>query len=241
MQLWRWLGVALVMTLGAARADTMADLIRSHIEAIGGRERIAALKTMHVVGHVNTGGRTQKFDLLARRPNSIRVTTTAEGRTLIQGCDGTIAWRLEPNQSPKPYLMQGMEATDFMGEAEFDDQLVDPEARGYQLDYAGEVTYQGHRAYKILVTTLRLKPYFLILDAETYFIVAQVARQTDSSGQTLNKETRYSDFAPLDGVLLPRRFTVYLGDQQQSETVLETMEANVAIKPGTFALPGAAR
>ncbi|MBS0632934.1 MAG: hypothetical protein JSS11_13545 [Verrucomicrobia bacterium] len=241
MQLWRWLGVALVMTLGAARADTMADLIRSHIEAIGGRERITALKTMHVVGHVTTEGRTQKFDLLARRPNSIRVTTTAEGRTLIQGCDGTVAWRLQPDQSPQAHRMQGMEATDFMGEAEFDDQLVDPESRGYQLDYAGEVTYQGHKAYKVLVTTLRLKPYFLILDAETYFIVAQVARQTDASGQTLTKETRYSDFAPLDGVLLPRRFTVYLGERQQSETVLETMEANVVIKPGTFALPDTAR
>lgn len=239
MRFWRQLGVAVVLTLSVARADTVADLVRSHLDALGGRERLTALKTMRVIGHVNTGGKVQKFELLARRPNSIRVTTTAEGRTLIQGCDGTVAWRLEPEKSPRAYRMQGTEEKDFKGESEFDDQLVDPEARGFQLDYAGEVTYQGHKAYKLLVTKLWQKPYFLILDAETFFIVAQVEDQTTASGQSVTKETRYGDFAPLDGVLLPRRFTVYADDRLVSETVLETMEANVTIPPGTFTLPGA--
>lgn len=238
MHFWRWLGWALLLTSATAQADTVADLVRGHIEAIGGRERIAANKTMRAAGHVSTAGRVLKFELLAQRPNHIRVTTTGDGRTLIQGYDGAAPpWRLEPDKSPVAQRMDNIEAVDFIAEAEFDDQLVDPEKRGYALDYAGEMNYEGRKVHKLLVTTLRQKSYFLLLDAETCLIVAQLVQRDLPSGRTVTMETRYDDFTPLEGVLLPRRIGIYAEGKLLHETVLETWEANVAIKPGTFTMP----
>lgn len=242
MRFWQWLGWAFLLTAATARADTVADLVRSHIEAIGGRERIAANKTMRATGHVSTEGKVLKFELLAERPNSIRVTTTAEGRTLIQGYDGvTPPWRLDPENSPVAQRMDNIEAIDFIAESEFDDQLVDPQQRGYELDYAGEMQYEGRKVHKLLVTTLRQKSYFLLLDAETYLIVAQLAQRELPSGRKVTMETRYDDFTSLEGVLLPRRIGMYAEGKLLHETVLETVEANVAIKPGTFAMPESGR
>ena len=125
MRFWRQLSVILFLTVVGARADTVADLVRSHTQAIGGRERLMALKAMRATGQVNVDGRVLRFELLAQRPKSVRVTTMSDGRTLIQGCDGvTPPWRLEPEKSPIAQRLTGLEAVEFMADGEFDDQFT---------------------------------------------------------------------------------------------------------------------
>ncbi len=241
MHVWQRLGLALILALTVvARADYVGDLARIHVEAIGGRERLAGLKALRAVGHVDVEGRVLRFELLAQRPNRVRVTTTGDGLTLIQGTDGTTApWRLEPEKSPVPQRMGAAVAAHFMADAEFDDQLVDPTARGYQVEYAGETTFLERRTLKLLVIQPKQKHFFLLLDAETYFIVARLLTRTLPSGREVTIETRYSDFMPLKGILLAHRIGTYAEGHLLQETVLETLEANPPLDGAIFAIPAA--
>lgn len=241
MHVWRTLGLTAIFSLTvAARADYAENLARIHVEAIGGRELLAGLKTLRAAGHVKADGRTLRFEMLAGRPNRVRVTTTDGGRTLIQGTDGsTVPWRLEPEKSPVPQRMGAAAAAEFMEDAEFDDQLVDPAGRGYQVDFAGETTHAGRRALKLLVTPWKQKPCMLLLDAETYFIVARMVTRPLPSGREVTIETRYSDFMPVNGIVLAHRIETYAEGHLLHDTVLETMETNPPIDGAVFAMPAA--
>lgn len=68
--------------LPGARADRIAEIMEIHVAAIGGRERIEALRSFRAEGHVlSATGAQVKFTMLAARPGQVRVETERGGRT----------------------------------------------------------------------------------------------------------------------------------------------------------------
>ena len=49
-------------------------------------------------------------------------------------------------------------------------------------------------------------------------------------------ETRYGDFRPVAGVIVPFRISVYVGDRLLNETVIESVEANPPLEASVFSL-----
>jgi hypothetical protein len=103
-------------------------------------------------------------------------------RVLIQATDGVNQpWEMDPEaEILSPSLLTGDEAREFSGNSEFDDSLVDFESRGYTLDYAGTMKWQGRKTHRIFVTRRFVDGFYLLLDAENYFITGkQWTRKTD--------------------------------------------------------------
>lgn len=231
-----WIFLALVTAV--AKAMSIEDLARIHTEAIGGRERLERLQGLRASGRVMTGGRELPFTLIAARPNRVRVTMEAEGRTLIQGMDGEHApWRLEPQKSSSGRAMEPAEAAEFAADAEFDDPLSSGAARGYTLDYAGETGWQQRKVLKILVTRPRTDPSYLLLDPDTFFIVARLTTQRLPTGREIAVETRYDDFRPVAGVIFPHWIGVYEDGRLLRETVLTNVQTISEPAPEVFAMP----
>jgi len=229
---------ALALCAGAiVHADQASDLARIHKEAIGGAARLEALHALRATGRVVTAGRELAFEMIAARPNRVRITMQAEGRTLVQGFDGAAApWRLEPEKSAAVEMTEA-EAHDFRADAEFDDPLINAMERGYTLDFAGETEWQKTRALKILVTHRDAAPSVLLLDPDTYSIVARRTTQRMMSGREVTIETRYSDFRPVAGVIFPNRIEVFAEGRLLRETVLTNVEAIAEPPPEVFAKP----
>ena len=237
MRFWRWLMMAGLATT-AARADYVEDLARIHLEAMGGKVRVMQLKNLRATGHLIAGEHELRFELIAERPNRLRVMTVGEGRTLIQGWDGSSApWRLEEGKSSVARAMSVEDAADFLADAEFDDQLIGAAERGYQLDFAGEGTIGDLRVFKILVTHHKQSPFFLLLDAVRYFIVARTVTHKTPSGREVTVETRYADFREVEGVFLPYRISVFNDQRLLNVTVIESVDANSTLPPDTFQMP----
>lgn len=236
MRFFAFLGVLLLA--GPLRADPMADIVRFHIAAMGGEDRIAELASLRAKGVVRSGGHELAFEMVAQRPNRIRITTRAEGRTLIQGWDGLAEpWRFEPEKSSEAQRMGPTEARTFAADAEFDDPLIGGDARGYALDYAGEIEWQGRPALRVLVTRPGDPAHTLIVDHRTYFILARVVDWPQPSGATAREVTRFSDFQPVEGVILPFRIEMRVNDQLVQETVLSEVVPAPNPPAGTFARP----
>jgi hypothetical protein len=53
-------------------------------------------------------------------------------------------------------------------------------------------------------------------------------------------ETRYADFRPVAGVIVPFRISVYVGDRLLNETVIESVEANPPLEASVFSRPATA-
>ena len=232
-----WLLIA-----GLVRADQAEDLARIHLEVIGGRERIAALTALRASGVVVTGGKKVRFTMLAARPNRLRLETGADGRSLVQASDGVDApWKYDTGIWPPHYqAMADGEARVFAADAEFDDPLVAGGARGFVFDYAGEVEAGDKKLLRVLVTRKLTETFSVLVDPETYFIVARVEHRQSAGGRRVEIVTRYGDYRPVDGVLLPHKVAVLTDGKLVQQTFIEAVEPNPAVTAATFARPRAA-
>ena len=230
-----FVGMALT---SAAWADQAVDLARLHTEAIGGAARIAQFSALQSTGSVRIGERTLRIGLVAQRPNRVRTIVQAEGSMLTQAYDGVNPpWQIDSSaKSPEPQLMGEAAAREFAGDAEFDDPLVSPPERGYSVDYAGTTEVNGRRIFRLLVTRKFTETFELELDGETYFIIRRLSTRWQPGGREIELETRFADFRPVAGVIVPFRIAVYAGDRLLHETVLESVEANPPLSASVFSL-----
>src|SRR4051812_25622088 len=235
----RWCLVLLSAATLPVRADRVDDLARIHVEAIGGKQRITALRAMRVTGHVDANGKQVQFTLTAARPAKVRLETQSGARSLVQGFDGVEpAWEFDTRAWPPQYRsMSDSSAKTFVADAEFDDPLVAGEARGYVFDYAGEVDANGRKLLRVLVTRKLTDTYSLLLDDDTYFIVMRVEQRTTAGGRKMQVVTHYEDFRPVDGVLLPHQIIVAVDGQATQRTTIDKIEPNPRLKDEIFSRP----
>ena len=223
------------------RADRVEELVRIHTEAIGGLERIEALKALRATGHVVIGGSQMRFTMLAARSARVRIETDRGGRTRVQGTDGVDApWEFDTRTWPPQYVpMEPRAAKTFVADAEFDDPLVAGPARGFTLDFAGEMMVEGRKLLRVLVTHKLAETFSLMLDDDTFLIVMRVENRESAGGRRLQVVTHYEDFRPVAGVLMPHTITLAIDGRANQQTKIAKMEANPEISAETFARPKA--
>lgn len=228
----------LVMAV-AVRADQATDLARIHIEVIGGKERIDALTSLRASGYVLAGGKKVRFSMVAARPNRVRLETGADGRRLVQASDGVGApWKWDSGVVPPKYqAMADTEGRVFAADAEFDDPLVGGAGRGYTFDYAGEVASGGRKLLRVLVTRKLTDTFAVLVDSDTYFIVAKMETRQSPGGRRVEIVTRYEDYRPVAGVLMPHRVAVLMDGKLMQHTIIESVEPNAPVTTETFARP----
>lgn len=234
-----WLGVFVWVMVPLLHGEDADMLARIHVEAIGGKLRMGRLQSLRAEGEVQIDGRHMVFTLLAQRPNRLRMETRSGDRTIVQATDGVNPpWQmLSGDQLGKPTLITGDEAREFAADAEFDDPLVDYDAKGYTIDYAGKMEWAGKQVFRVLVTRRFTAGFYLLLDPETYFIVGKQAVRKLEFGREVSIETRYEDFRPVGGIIMPHRFVTTAAGKPLHETNLLRVQANVAVPEDSFARP----
>jgi hypothetical protein len=147
-------------------------------------------------------------------------------------------WEFDTGTWPPRYReMSEPAARAFTADAEFDDPLVAGPARGFTLEYAGEVEVEGRTLLRVLVTRKLADTFALLLDEETYFILFRVEQRTTAGGLKRQIVTRYDDFRPVEGVLLPHRVTLLTDGRMEQQMIMEKIETNPDVTPETFTRP----
>jgi hypothetical protein len=228
-----------LLAVAPLRADEAADIARIHLEAIGGHARMSALVAMRMTGVVVLGGKRVKFVMIAARPDRVRLETENNGRTLVNATDGVEPpWEFDTGTWPPRYrVMSEAAARAFTADTDFDDPLVAGPERGFTLEYGGEVEVEGRKLLRVLVTRRLTETFSVLVDEETYFIVQRVETRETVAGRTRRVITRYDDFRPVDGVLLPHRVTLEADGRTEQTMIMERIETNPALTPGIFTRP----
>ncbi|WP_414662311.1 hypothetical protein [Horticoccus sp. 23ND18S-11] len=224
--------------VSSALADTRVDdVAQIHLEAIGGRERVAALNALRATGQVSAAGKTVVFRMVAARPARLRLETESGGRIRVQGTDGVRpAWEFDSAQAPSgTRAMPDGVARTFVSDAEFDDPLIAARERGFTLEYAGEGEVDGRKYFRVLATRTGSEPCTLGVDASTYLIVQRTEQRSTAMGRKVQVVTRYADFRPVAGVLLPHEVTTAVDGRVTQQTSILRLEANPVLSPGDFA------
>lgn len=133
--------------------------------------------------------------------------------------------------------MSAAAARTFGADAEFDDPLVAGSARGFTIEEAGFGEADGKRCARLLVTHGLTGTFHVFLDPATYLIVRRTEQRTTAIGRRVEIATRYGDFRPVEGVLLPHLIEVSIEGRVTQLTQINRVEPNPPHDPGVFRRP----
>src|SRR5690349_17398005 len=90
-------------TPAAAPAAGLPDakvILEDYNKAIGGRDAVAKLQSIHMVGAMAMAGQTADFESFTARPNKSFTKVSIQGMDIMQGFDGEVGWSMNPMQGP---------------------------------------------------------------------------------------------------------------------------------------------
>jgi outer membrane lipoprotein-sorting protein len=233
------LAAAALLAPAPVAAQTVDEIVARHVAARGGREALAAVRTLRMTGRALAGpGREAIVRREIARPGRIRTEFVFQGTTGIYVWDGSAGWRVSPldgSLEPEPLAAEAAELS--TEQADFEGPLVDWKAKGHVVERVGSDALPGGAAHKLKVTLKSGTVRHIWVDAATGFVV-----RTESTravrGRAVAFETVYGDYRESGGVRFARSIEIGArGRPQRLRIVVESVETNPPLDDSRFSLP----
>jgi outer membrane lipoprotein-sorting protein len=229
---------ALVIAAPAA-AQGVDEIIAKHIAAMGGLEKLKAVKSVRMSGTMMVGpGIEAPVVVEMKRPNSMRMDITVQGMVGTQAFDGTKGWTLMPFGGSKiPQEMAAEEMRMAEEQADMDGPLIDYKTKGNKVELLGKETVEGSPAYKLQVTMKGGAVRTMYIDAEHFLTIKEEARRT-VRGAEVETETIAGDYKEVEGLMFPHSIDGgQKGSPQRQKMTIQKIELNVPIDDARFKMP----
>lgn len=240
MRNWLAILVAILCLNFPAISQTAEELVNKNIEAKGGMEKIQALKTLRITGHlILPGGLTAGSGQQNKRPNLVRETFSLQGMTAIQAYDGTTGWQIQPFGGKKDAELMGEDdLRDLKLDADFDGPLVNYKEKGNTVEYMGHDIVDGDDALRLKVKLQDGDIIYYFLDPDTYLEIRKEVQEF-IRGSVKETASEMGSYKPVNGVMLP--FSIASGPKNDPTSwqtlTIDKIEANLPLEDSDFALP----
>jgi len=239
--------VGLVPSLGTGAPELTADeVVERHLEAVGGREKIAEIKSLEKSGqYIYNGwehpiisyhkiGRKVREEIEGLR---IWATSVWEGHSVVRGTNGKTVWLKDESRDSDRLTIPPDRIPLILEEADLHGALFDYRSKGHKVELIGQGDVDGTPAHQLRVTLASGVVESWYLDLES-FLVLRIEVETEEKERDLERPRawQFDDYRPVNGVMLP--FWVYVEESLFArEYIFETIRANVTIADGIFEPP----
>ena len=129
--------IGLMFFTVSATAQTANEIVAKYIKTIGGMEKLQAVKTIRQTAKFTGGGGFEAVLITEnKRPNKTREEFSLQGMTGVSAYDGKNGWKIEPWQGKKDAeSLSEEELKAVIDGADFDDSLINYQARGNKVEY----------------------------------------------------------------------------------------------------------
>jgi hypothetical protein len=213
-----------------AQAQTADDVVNKYLTAMGGKEKLNALKTVKMEGSLSVMGNDvaiimtkkhlvgMRMDISVMGTENYQVVTPAKGIVFmpVQGMS-------EPTEMPAEQLKSALNQLDIQG------SLVDYKEKGSTIELVGKEKVDGEDCSNLKVTFKSgLVTNFFISD-KTGFIVKTTGKRV-MNGEEMEVSNSYSNYKQnADGYWFP-----YTSTSTQGTTDFSKIETNVAVDDNIF-------
>src|SRR5579872_3394733 len=237
-KLWCAIVALVAMPLAAQTAD---DIVAKYINAIGGMDKLQAVKTMRSSGKFTGGGGFEaRVVEEKKRPDMIRQEFVIQGMTGVNAYDGKSGWKIEPWQGKKEAEPLGEdELKQIVEDSDFDGPLVNYAAKGNKVEYVSVDPVEGDDTYKLKVTLKNGDVQYYYMDTD-YFVPIKIGTTRFIRGEQRDFETTLGDYKQVAGVYFPYSFeSGPKGSPFKQKITLEKVEVNVPLTETRFVEPRA--
>lgn len=225
----------------AAGAQTADDVVNKHLQAMGGLDKIKAVKSLRMTGKMVMGqGMEAPMTIETSRPNKLRVEFTFQGMVGVQAFDGAKGWAVMPFMGKtEPEELPAEQVEQMKEQADIDGPLVDYKDKGSTLEYLGKGDLEGTPVEKLKLTKKNGDVVTYFIDAESYLVLKQAAK-ISMMGQQVEGETILGDYKQVDGITFPFSMeSKPIGAPSGMVMSFEKIEVNPEFAAGRFDMPKA--
>ena len=218
----------------AVQAQTADEIIAKHIEATGGKEKLAAINSIRLENTMNVMDNDAASTTIVLNGKGYRSESDFGGQKLIQVVTDKGGWAVnpfggsaEPTALPDDQYKAGVSQIYIV-------PFVNYAARGEKAELLGKEKVGNIEAFKIKLTSKDNVASTYYIDPATYYIVQSV-RSADMGGQMVNVTTNFSDFKKSDyGWVVPQATQINFGDQFSMTAKVKKLEINVPVDAAVF-------
>jgi len=186
----------------AVTAQTADEIITKHIEATGGKEKLAAINSvkMENVMHVMDNDAPNKIIIVNGK--GYRTESDFNGQKLVQVYTDKSGWAINPFAGgDEPQAMPEDQYKAGVGQL-YVVPLLNYAARGEKAELLGQEKVGNVNAYKIKVTGPSGNSYFEFYDATTGLLLkAEIT--VKMGGADVTSSTEYSKYQKVENIMLP--------------------------------------
>ena len=231
----------------AAQALGVDELVARNAAARGGMDKILAIKSLKMQGHMRVSGRFGSIDLAyvtyRKAPDAVRSEATVQGLTQVQVWDGKEAWQISPFQGRKdPERMSADDAKPIADDAPISGSLIAFAEKGSKIEYQGTEDVDGTDAHKLKVTLKTGDVEVVYLDPDSFLEIRIVGMRKLRGTESIDT-TDLGDYEKVEGVYFPFSQATHSKDSGGSDqqVTIDKAEANVTLDDSFFAFPEKAK
>lgn len=228
-----------LLTPSVAPAETIDQIVARHLAARGGREALAAVRTLRMAGHADAGpGRHAIVRREFARPDRIRTEFEFQGTTGVYVWNGKSGWQVSPLDGQLDVQPLSPEAAALSAEqADIEGPLVDWKAKGHSVELLGRAELPGGAADELKVTLKSGVVRRVWVDAKSSLVV-KTASTRKFKGHEMTFEVTYGDYRETSGVRFARSIEIQTRGRPESLRIaVETVEVNPSLDVARFEAP----
>jgi outer membrane lipoprotein-sorting protein len=230
-----FLFLSCVMTL-SAHAQSADEIIAKSLAARGGRDKIKAIQTERLTGHISLGENAEgPFVVQIKRGGKMRQEMTLDGKPNIRATDGVSGWALSGDGSLID--LSAGDIRNMAGGADIDGPLFDYQAKGNRVEYGGKEKVSGKDAYKLTVTLKDGQVRNEYIDCETNLGV-KWSGKISNAGRDFDVDSLFSDYRKVDGVMFAFQIdSETIGTPYKQKITFDKVEVNPTLDDSLFQKP----
>lgn len=226
--------LAIVVSLSAS-AQTVDEIIDKHVAALGGLDKLSAVKSVYTERSLSVQGMEipSKSTILVGK--AMRTESSVMGNSMIQVVDGTTGWMVRPAMmggTGDPEDMPADQIKQQLGQLDPFGPLVRYKDKGNKVELVGKEKVDGKDAYHLKVTTKEGQTVDEFLDANTYLISKVSMMMNGQAG-----DISFSNYKDVDGIKFPNTMEMVSGQAGNITFTTEKVTVNGSVDESIFKKP----
>lgn len=232
MNILKTSGLAFLMmaTTVASFAQTAEEIVKKHLDAIGGEAAWKKVNAIKYTGVVSVQGMEIPVIRTIENGKGMRMDLTIMGTQnymIVTTTDGWVFFPVRQQQKPEPLTADQVKQA--QSEIDAQGELVDYKAKGNKIEFLGKDDVEGTAVLKLKLTNKDGEEKTLYFDASNYYLIREVEK-VKADGKEMDATTNYGNYQKL-----PEGITVAMSvESSDGPVTFKSIEINPKVDDSIF-------
>ena len=217
--------------------DLSMDEVLSNYYEVMGFDKLKDVNTTVMKGKSINQEIEFPFMIAVVRPDKYRMEVEIQGQKMLQVYNAGIGWFVAPwTGSLDAQDLPAEQLKPMKRQADIEGPLYNYKEKGHTAEFLGKDDLEGSEVYKIKLTYDDGDEATYFIDAEN-FVVLKEESVVNMRGQEVKNEVLYSDYKPINDMIMPFSFQIVTNGQVSQTINIETVEYDTEVDMKIFEKP----